>query len=103
MEIGLEWISSSGGAILEFLKSSGRLFVRISKVLIRQEWEGVALKVQADNLNIEIICSDGRENRLRVGTRISTVSGLRLTTRDEAEKREYPEWTGGLNYCRYEE
>lgn len=62
--------------------------------LTRQEWEQVALKAQADYQNIEIICSDAREHRQRVETRISTVSGLRLPTWNEVESREYQEWTG---------
>ncbi|MBI4763978.1 MAG: AAA family ATPase [Deltaproteobacteria bacterium] len=61
--------------------------------LTRQEWERVALKAQADHQNIEIICSDPDEHRLRVETRISTISGLRLPTWNEVENREYQEWT----------
>jgi predicted kinase len=61
--------------------------------LTRQEWEQVALNAGADYLNIEIICSDAREHRQRVETRIATVLGLRLPTWKEVENREYQEWT----------
>ena len=61
--------------------------------LTRREWEQVALGAQAEYVNIEVTCSDAREHRLRVETRLSTVSGLRLPTWREVENREYHDWT----------
>lgn len=61
--------------------------------LTRREWEQAALEAQADYVNIEVVCSDACEHRLRVETRFSTVSGLRLPTWSEVENREYHEWT----------
>lgn len=61
--------------------------------LTRCEWEQVALEAQAHYVNIEVTCSDAHEHRLRVETRTSTVSGLRLPTWSEVENREYHEWT----------
>ena len=61
--------------------------------LTRREWEQVALEALAAYVNIEVICSDAREHRRRVETRLSTVSGLRLPTWHEVEKREYHNWT----------
>jgi predicted kinase len=61
--------------------------------LTRREWEQVALAAQANYVNIEVRCSDAREHRQRVETRISTMSGLRLPTWSEVENREYHEWT----------
>jgi predicted kinase len=61
--------------------------------LTRQEWEQVARDAQADHRNIEVICSDAREHRLRVETRRAEVSGLRLPTWSEVEQREYHAWT----------
>jgi len=61
--------------------------------LTRREWEQVALEAQAEYVNIEVICSDAWEHRRRVETRLSTVSGLRLPTWREVEKREYHAWT----------
>jgi predicted kinase len=61
--------------------------------LTRQEWEQVARDAQADHRNIEVICSDAREHRLRVETRRGEVSGLRLPTWSEVEHREYHAWT----------
>lgn len=61
--------------------------------LTRQEWEHTAREAQADYRNIEVICSDAREHRHRVETRIAEVSGQRLPTRSEVENREYDDWT----------
>ena len=61
--------------------------------LTRREWERVALEARAEYINIEVICSDAREHRLRVETRISTVSGLRLPTWRDVANREYHDWT----------
>ncbi len=61
--------------------------------LTRREWEQVALGAQAEYVNIEVTCSDAREHRLRVETRLSIVSGLRLPTWREVENREYHDWT----------
>jgi predicted kinase len=61
--------------------------------LTRREWEQVALGAQAEYVNIAVTCSDAREHRLRVETRLSIVSGLRLPTWREVENREYHDWT----------
>ena len=61
--------------------------------LTRREWEQVAREVPADYLNIEVICSDVREHRRRVETRLATVAGLRLPTWSDVENREYHDWT----------
>lgn len=61
--------------------------------LTRREWEQVALEAQAEYVNIEVICSDAREHRVRVETRTSPVSGLRLPTWSDVMNREYHDWT----------
>jgi len=63
--------------------------------LTRREWEEVARSVGVRYVNIEIVCSDLREHRERVETRVSTIQGLRLPTWPEVEGREYHDWTGG--------
>jgi predicted kinase len=61
--------------------------------LTRRAWEQVAIKAEADYVNIEVICSDAREHQSRIVTRISPVSGLKLPTWSEVKNREYHEWT----------
>ena len=61
--------------------------------LTRREWEQVARDARADYVNIEVICSDSSERRLRAETRDAEVSGLKLPTWNEIENREYHDWT----------
>lgn len=61
--------------------------------LTRREWEQVASDARVDYVNIEVICSDSGEHRLRVEARDAEVSGLKLPTWDEIENREYHDWT----------
>jgi predicted kinase len=61
--------------------------------LTRRAWEQVARDARADYVNIEIICSDSREHRVRAEGRAAEVSGLKLPTWSEIENREYHDWT----------
>jgi len=61
--------------------------------LTRREWERVAGDAGARYVNIEVVCSDPREHRRRVETRLSAVPGLRLPTWREVTEREYADWT----------
>ena len=61
--------------------------------LTRREWEQVARDARADYVNIEVVCSDSSEHRVRVETRSADVPGLKLPTWNEIENREYQDWT----------
>ena len=61
--------------------------------LTRREWERVAVGTGARYVNIEVVCSDRREHRKRVETRLGTVPGLPLPTWREVVEREYHGWT----------
>ncbi|HEY8186465.1 MAG TPA: AAA family ATPase [Pyrinomonadaceae bacterium] len=61
--------------------------------LTRREWEQVARDARADYVNIEVVCSEPNEHRLRAETRSAQVPGLKLPTWDEIENREYHDWT----------
>ena len=61
--------------------------------LTRREWERVAAGTGARYVNIEVVCSDIREHRRRVETRLGTVPGLRLPTWQDVAEREYHGWT----------
>ncbi len=63
--------------------------------LTRREWEEVAREAEADFRNIEVICSDAAEHRVRIETRRTEppeLLGLKLPTWDEVENREYHPW-----------
>lgn len=59
----------------------------------RREWEQVALDAGARYVNIEVVCSDARQHRHRVDTRVATVPGLRLPPWEDVVAREYDAWT----------
>jgi predicted kinase len=60
--------------------------------LTRKEWEQTAREAHAHHRNIEVICSDLEEHRLRVERRITEVPGLCLPNWSEVENREYDDW-----------
>ena len=64
--------------------------------LTRREWEQVACESAADFRNIEVICSDVAEHRIRIETRRTESpeqSIPKLPTWNEVENREYHPWT----------
>lgn len=60
--------------------------------LTRQEWENVAMNSESIFVNIEVICSDKKEHKKRVETRVNDIKGLRLPTWEEVESRKYDSW-----------
>jgi len=89
------------GYLLAYQSAAENLRVGISVIadscnpieLTRNAWEEVARKSGADFVNIEICCSDIREHRQRVETRLPDFPGLRRLTWTEVEGREYHPWT----------
>jgi predicted kinase len=61
--------------------------------LTRREWERVAQDSGADFVNIEVVCSDAREHRRRIESRVSDIAGLKLPTWEEVQQREYHCWS----------
>ena len=59
----------------------------------RREWELVALDAGASHMNIEVVCSDIRQHRSRVESRLSDVPGLKLPSWSDVTSREYHQWT----------
>lgn len=60
--------------------------------LTRHEWEQTALDTGAKFLNIQIICSQEEEHRMRVANRHSDIAGFKLPTWEEIKKRRYDKW-----------
>ncbi len=60
----------------------------------RQGWQSVAISTQADYTNIEVFCSDISEHKLRVESRQTDISGLKLPTWDQVLNRDYEPWRG---------
>ena len=60
--------------------------------LTRNAWIGVADRVRAKAIEIEVTCSDPAQHRNRVETRSADIKGLRLPTWPEVVSREYEPW-----------
>lgn len=58
----------------------------------RSAWVAVASQAGALAINVEVKCSDAREHRRRVETRVSAISGLKLPNWEEVTSREYDIW-----------
>ncbi|MDR0370688.1 MAG: AAA family ATPase [Prevotellaceae bacterium] len=60
--------------------------------LTRSEWQEVAMVSGSLFVNIEAVCSDEKEHRKRVETRLPEVEGLILPAWEEIKNREYHLW-----------
>jgi predicted kinase len=58
----------------------------------RDAWIGVAHRVHARAVEVEVICSDPRLHRQRVETRSGDIRGLQLPTWEQVISREYEPW-----------
>ena len=62
----------------------------------RKAWQQVAIELNLQFVNIEVICSDKAEHRDRVENRQSCITGLTLPTWQQVQEREYHAWDGDL-------
>jgi len=60
--------------------------------LCRKEWDNVANSIGAQFVNIEVICSDKTEHKIRAETRDVGVKNLTPPTWDQIINREYHPW-----------
>ena len=58
----------------------------------RDAWLEVAKRAQAAAVEIEVTCSDAREHRHRVETRVSEIAGSRPVTWQDVISRDYQTW-----------
>lgn len=61
-------------------------------LITRKAWRGVAEKASAKIVEVEIICSDKDEHRVRVESRAGNFPGLQLPTWREITERPFEEW-----------
>ncbi len=61
-------------------------------LITRDAWLKVGQNAQVDTIEIEVICSDSREHRSRMESRLADISELRLPTWEEVSSREYHVW-----------
>jgi predicted kinase len=60
--------------------------------LSRDAWIAIAHRAQVRAAEVEVICSDQEEHRLRVESRSSDISGLKLPAWEKVVSREYEPW-----------
>jgi predicted kinase len=60
--------------------------------LTRDAWRSVAARASVPAIDVEIVCSDPREHRRRVETRVTDVPDLVLPTWHEVADRDYRPW-----------
>ena len=60
--------------------------------LTRKEWNEVAIKSNAEFVNIEVVCSNTLEHKERAKNRKSNIDGLKIPTWKDIENREYVSW-----------
>ncbi len=59
----------------------------------REAWRGIALKTPAKLIEIEVVCSDQVEHRIRVETRRADITGHKMPAWLDVVSREYHPWT----------
>jgi predicted kinase len=60
--------------------------------ITRTAWRDVATQCNVPFVEIEVICSDLAEHRVRIESRSRDIAGLRLPTWDEVRARHYEPW-----------
>ncbi len=61
--------------------------------ITRNYWHANAARLAIDLVEIEVVCSDKRQHRQRVESRVSDVRGLILPTWQQVLDRRYEPWT----------
>ena len=60
--------------------------------ITRDYWQGTAARLAVELVEIEVICSDERQHRQRVESRITDIPGLVLPTWQQVLDRHYEPW-----------
>jgi predicted kinase len=60
--------------------------------LTRDAWRAIAVESGVRLVEVEVVCSDAKEHRRRVESRVSDIAGHRVPTWQEVVERDYREW-----------
>ena len=63
-----------------------------SVAITRDYWREIAARLTVGLVEIEVVCSDERQHRHRVESRISEIAGLALPTWEQVLDRRYEPW-----------
>jgi predicted kinase len=94
------WVDGPAGYIVCYAIASHNLRLGLDVIadtvnpiqVTRQAWRNVAESLETPFVEIEVVCSDDREHRHRVETRVADIPGLVLPTWEQVRNRKYDIW-----------
>ncbi len=100
MRVAGTWADGPAGYIVCYEIASQNLRLGLDVIadtvnpinLTRQAWRNVAESLEIPFLEIEVICSDEREHRHRIATRVTDIPGFALPTWEKVKNRQYEVW-----------
>lgn len=100
MRVAGTWVDGPAGYIVCYDIASQNLRLGLDVIAdtvnpiheTRQAWREVAESLEIPFLEIEVVCSDEREHRHRIATRVADIPGLALPTWEEVKSRHYEVW-----------
>lgn len=94
------WVDGPAGYIVCYALASQNLRLGLDVIadsvnpiqVTREAWRNVAESLKTPFVEIEVVCSDDREHRHRIETRVADIPGLVLPTWDKVMNRQYDVW-----------
>lgn len=94
------WVDGPAGYIVCYAIASQNLRLGLDLIadtvnpvqVTRQAWRNVAESLEAPFVEIEVVCSDDREHRHRIETRVADIPGFILPTWEQVRNRQYDVW-----------
>ncbi|WP_018755537.1 AAA family ATPase [Paenibacillus terrigena] len=94
------WVDGPAGYIVCYAIASQNLQLGLDVIadtvnpiqVTRQAWRNVAESIETPFVEIEVVCSDDREHRHRIETRVADIPGLDLPTWEKVMNRQYDAW-----------
>lgn len=100
MRVAGTWVAGPAGYIVCYKIASHNLRLGLDVIAdtvnpiheTRQAWRDVAESLGIPFVEIEVVCSDEREHRRRIETRVADIPGFTLPTWEKVKNRQYEVW-----------
>lgn len=100
MRVAGTWADGPAGYIVCYAIASQNLRLGLDVIadtvnpieITRQDWRNVAESLGTPFVEIEVVCSDDREHRHRIETRVADIPGFALPTWEQVRIRQYDIW-----------
>jgi predicted kinase len=100
MRVAGTWVNGPAGYIVCYEIASHNLRLGLDVIAdtvnpiheTRRAWRDVAESLGIPFVEIEVVCSDEREHRHPIATRLTDIPGFALPTWDEVKTRKYDVW-----------